>query len=75
MTSALHFMGGVPELIGPDNPRAVIAQPDRYEPRVNDTVLDFAQHYGCSILPAGPYTPRDKALTSWCPSGRVASGR
>ncbi len=45
----------------PDNPRAVIAQPDRYEPRVNDTVLDFAQHYGCSILPARPYTPQDKA--------------
>jgi len=61
MTGALHFMGGVPELIVPDNPRAVIAQPDRYEPRVNDTVLDFAQHYGCSILPARPYTPQDKA--------------
>src|SRR5690606_39353291 len=29
MTSALHFMGGVPELIVPDNPRAVIALPDR----------------------------------------------
>lgn len=61
MMGALHFMGGVPELIVPDNPRAVIAQPDRYEPRVNDTVLDFAQHYGCSILPARPYTPQDKA--------------
>ena len=31
---------------------AVIAQPDRYEPRVGDTVLDFADHYGCSVLPA-----------------------
>jgi transposase len=61
MAGALDFMGGVPELIVPDNPRAVIAQPDRYEPRVNDTVLDFAQHYGCSILPARPYTPQDKA--------------
>ena len=61
MTGALHFMGGVPELIVPDNARAVIAQPDRYEPRVNDTVLDFARHYGCSILPARPYNPQDKA--------------
>ncbi|MFA5496495.1 MAG: IS21 family transposase [Porticoccaceae bacterium] len=61
MTGALHFMGGVPELIVPDNPRAVIAQSDRYEPRANDTVLDFAQHYGCSVLPARPYTPQDKA--------------
>ena len=31
----------VPELIVPDNARAVIARPDRYEPRANDTVLDF----------------------------------
>ncbi|HOV20708.1 MAG TPA: IS21 family transposase [Ottowia sp.] len=61
MTGALHFMGGVPELIVPDNPRAVIAQPDRYEPRVGDTVLDFARHYGCSVLPARPHTPQDKA--------------
>ena len=59
MTSALHFMGGVPELIVPDNPRAVIALPDRYEPRVGDTVLDFARHYGCSVLPARPRTPQD----------------
>ncbi len=61
MTGALHFMGAVPELIVPDNPRAVIAVPDRYEPRVGDTVLDFARHYGCSVLPARPRTPQDKA--------------
>ncbi len=61
MTEALHFMGAVPELIVPDNPRAVIAVPDRYEPRVGDTVLDFAHHYGCSVLPARPRTPQDKA--------------
>jgi len=62
MTGALHFIGGVPELIVPDNQRAVIAQPDRYEPHVGDTVLDFAQHYGCSVLPARPRTPQDKAV-------------
>lgn len=61
MTGALHFMGGVPELIVPDNARAVIARPDRYEPRASDTVLDFAHHYGCSVLPARPYSPQDKA--------------
>jgi hypothetical protein len=27
----------------PDNPRAMIADPDRYEPRAGDTVLDFAR--------------------------------
>ena len=61
MTRALTFYGGVPQLIVPDNPRALISYPDRYEPRVHDTVLDFARHYGTSVLPARPRSPRDKA--------------
>ncbi|MBW8072306.1 MAG: IS21 family transposase [Ferrovum sp.] len=58
---ALEFYGGVSQLIVPDNPKAMIADPDRYEPRSNDTVLDFASHYGTSVLPARPYSPQDKA--------------
>jgi transposase len=58
---ALRFYGGVVELIVPDNPKAMIANADRYEPRANDTVLDFARHYGCSVLPARPRHPQDKA--------------
>ena len=61
MTGALHYMGCVCALIVPDNPRAVIAVPDRYEPRVNDSVLDFARHYGLTVLPARPLSPQDKA--------------
>jgi hypothetical protein len=34
---ALSFIGGVPELVIPDNSRALIANADRYEPRANDT--------------------------------------
>ena len=58
---ALTFIGGVPQLIVPDNPKAMIADANRYEPRSNDTVLDFARHYGTSILPARPRHPQDKA--------------
>ena len=58
---ALTFFGGVPQLIVPDNPRAMIANPNRYEPRVNETVEDFARHYGTSVLPARPRHPQDKA--------------
>lgn len=61
MVRALNFYGGVPQLIVPDNARAVIASPDRYEPRANETVQDLARHYGTSVLPARPRTPRDKA--------------
>ncbi len=58
---ALHFYGGVTQLLVPDNARAMIADPNRYEPRANDTVLDFARHYGTSVLPARPYSPQDKS--------------
>jgi transposase len=58
---ALDFFGGVPQLIVPDNPKAMIANPNRYEPRTNDTVADFARHYGTSVLPARPRHPQDKA--------------
>lgn len=61
---ALTFFGGAPQLIVPDNPRALIANPNRYEPRANETVEDFARHYGTSVLPARPYHPQDKELTS-----------
>ena len=57
---ALRFFGGVPQLIVPDNPKALIANADRYEPRANETVHDFARHYGTSVLPARPYHPQDK---------------
>lgn len=57
----LRFLGGVPQMIVPDNARALIADPNRYEPRANDTVMDFARHYAVSVLPARPYTPKDKA--------------
>ena len=57
---ALRFYGGVPQLIVPDNPRAMISDPDRYEPGTNVTVADFARHYSTSVLPARPYHPQDK---------------
>ena len=57
---ALTFYGGVPQLIVPDNPRALVTVADRYEPKLTDTVQDFARHYGCSVLPARAYHPQDK---------------
>jgi transposase len=61
MARALTFYGGVPQLIVPDNPRALVSDACRYEPKLNETVRDFARHYGVSILPARPYSPKDKA--------------
>ena len=57
---ALEFIGGVPRLIVPDQPRALIARPDRYEPVVNRLVEEFCDHYDVAVLPARPAHPRDK---------------
>lgn len=58
---ALAFIGGVPALIVPDNPRALIADSNRYEPEPNRGAAEFAAHYGTVILPARPRRPQDKA--------------
>ena len=60
--NALHFFKGVPAAIVPDNLRSAVSKSNRYEPVINETFLDFAEHYGTTILPARAYKPRDKSL-------------
>ncbi len=59
--NALQYAGGAPALLVPDNARALISGPDRYEPDPNRTYQALAEHYGCAILPARPRHPKDKA--------------
>jgi transposase len=33
----------------------------QYEPELNPTYTEMAEHYGCAVIPARPYRPRDKA--------------
>ena len=58
---ALAFFGGVPAQLVPDNPKVGVARANWYEPGLNRTYLDLAEHYGTAILPARPRKPRDKA--------------
>lgn len=58
---ALRYIGGSPQMIVPDNARALIADPDRYEPGTGRAYAEFAAHYGCAVLPARPGHPRDKS--------------
>lgn len=60
--NALHYYGGVPAAIVPDNLRSAVTKSDRFEPTINETLLDFAEHYQTTILPARAYKPRDKSL-------------
>ena len=59
--NALDFLGGVPRAAVPDNLKAGITKPSRYEPGVNRTYQDLADHYGFVVLPARVRRPRDKA--------------
>ena len=59
--NALAAIGGVPKAIVPDNLKAGITKPSRYEPGINRTYQDLADHYGFVVLPARVTKPRDKA--------------
>ena len=59
--NALAAIGGVPKALVPDNLKAGITKPSRYEPGINRTYQDLADHYGCVVLPTRVMKPRDKA--------------
>ena len=58
---AFAFFSGTTEIIVPDNLKSGVSKPCRYEPDVNATYLDMAQHYGTAVIPARAGKPRDKA--------------
>jgi transposase len=57
----LEYFGAVPEMLVPDQLRSAVKLPDRYEPEINATYAELAQHYGTAVVPARPRKPRDKA--------------
>ncbi len=58
---AFEFLGCVPQVVVPDQLRSAVSGPDRYEPDINPTYLEMAQHYGVTVIPARPRKPKDKA--------------
>lgn len=58
---ALNFIGGVPQLIIPDNLRSGVTRSCRYDPDIHPTYQECAEHYGVAIIPARVRKPRDKA--------------
>ena len=58
---AFVAFGGVPRVGVPDNPKALIAKTDRYEPKLTAVYADFARHYAITIIPARVRKPKDKA--------------
>jgi transposase len=58
---ACEFFGGTSEIWVPDNLKSAVTKAHRYEPELNRTYREMAAHYGCAIIPARGYKPRDKA--------------
>jgi transposase len=57
---AFAFFGGVPAVVVPDQLKSGVTVACRYEPGLQRTYEEFAQHYSTVILPARPKRPRDK---------------
>jgi transposase len=59
---ALHFYGGVPQAIVPDNLRSAVTKASKYEAQLNNDFAAFAEHYHTFGFPTRAYKPKDKAL-------------
>ena len=57
---AFEFFGGVTTAVVCDQLKSGVTLACRYEPGLQRTYEEFAQHYGTVILPARPAHPRDK---------------
>jgi transposase len=59
--STFTAIGGVTKAVVCDNLKAGVTKPSRYEPGINRSYQDLAEHYGFAVLPARVRKPRDKA--------------
>ncbi len=59
--NAFAAAGGVTKAVVCDNLKAGVTRPSRYEPGINRSYQDLAEHYGFAVLPARVRKPRDKA--------------
>lgn len=60
--NALHFFGGVPQAVVPDNLKAAVTRSDRNEPVINEEFAALAEFYNMAVYPARARRPKDKAL-------------
>lgn len=58
---AFVYFGGVTNAIVPDQLKSAVTIASRYEPGISRTFAELGRHYGTTILPARPRSPRDKA--------------
>ena len=57
----LTYFGGCTDMIVPDNLRSGVSKACRYDPDLNPSYQQLAEHYQVAVVPARPYKPKDKA--------------
>lgn len=60
--NTMCFFEGTPVAVVPDNLKSAVIKSSRFEPTINETLADLAEHYQTAILPARAYKARDKSL-------------
>jgi hypothetical protein len=55
------FFGGTTQILAPNNLRNGVTKAHRYEPGINPSYRDLAEHYGVAVLPARSRKHKDKA--------------
>jgi transposase len=60
LENAFWYFGGVPKLLVTDNLKAAVIHADWYDPELNPKIEAFCQHYGTTLVPTRPRTPRHK---------------
>ncbi|MHB2148132.1 IS21 family transposase [Calditrichota bacterium LG25] len=58
---AFEFFEGVPDILVPDNLKSGVIKAHRYDPQINASYQDMADHYAVVVIPARPYSPKDKS--------------
>lgn len=58
---AFEYLGGTPAAVVPDQLKSGVTHADRYEPGLQRSYQEMAQHYQVAIIPARPAHPKDKA--------------
>lgn len=60
-TRALEYFEGVPGAVVPDQLRSAVSVPCRFEPVIQRSFAQWAEHYGTAVVPARPGKAKDKA--------------
>lgn len=56
-----EYLGGVPEILVPDNLKSGVTKASYYDPDINSAYHHLATYYGTTVLPTRVRSPKDKA--------------